>query len=923
MSAVSQSYPNYLGGLNEQPDELKKPGQLVDAFNVIPDPTTGLTRRPGFQQIATLTEADPAGTWFEVELSNQVNSDYIYYGNVRQDGKVVIYNQDGVSQSVRYTEDNASVVPHKKYEYFATYTDKEGESRTNVLVAFDENSDELDVYNTSGSAINGYFRHSSDDPLKYCVSKSHVVFANAKEVPILSAAKNASDSDKSKYYSFVSLKVIDTQSYDYIFKVFGASDVIDTYRYITEVEADRIDDVDSDYDKDTTLPLQTEGPFRFDLDGPGIDEKAVVELTFTGQVQQLKSSDGDGYRNEARYSWSTRIITPGKGFKKGQTYKKTLDGVAGGPDLEVTFKINDVNTVTGTVNQDVNPGDVTDEEANGILRALQTGFQGNPTIDNAIIVGNGIYLESDEPFSVSTAEIAVADVINSQKLEDDLVPLARINSVGDLPVECYAGFVVEIDNSLDGENNYFLQFNAESETGDIDQPTSSNITKADGYWEEIAKPYEQHNPRNGTLPHMITIARQSTQDKFVFVVSPIEYEKRTAGTALDNPSMFIDNARITDINYYKNRLFFFTSVGTVISSRAGEINNLFLNTAISLSLIDPLDVVANSNQRVAINGSAIVNNGMVLFGDSEQYMLTTNSDVLSSETVNVTKVANYTFDPNSKPIYLGTNLGFISNGLTRFYEMTNLYERGPVDINERSQQVQDLFARRFDMPVSSREQSVVMIYKRYTGPELGDSSPNLMLYRFRQENSQESSQTSWVKWQLEDLKELNESVKRVAFASLPQDKVFVVAVDSSQTCHLWRLGTGAPYRDGWTNSEDGVPYKTIIKFPTIYARSGDNSDVMANLTIHRVKLSTAAIGTYDLTIERRGYDTYKILVEQTPADEYYSDAFPDSDEKIETVPIYTRNKNLTLTMSTDYNAPLTLRSLTWEGDYNRPYYKSV
>ena len=34
MTAVSQSYPNYLGGLNEQPDELKKPGQLVEALNV-------------------------------------------------------------------------------------------------------------------------------------------------------------------------------------------------------------------------------------------------------------------------------------------------------------------------------------------------------------------------------------------------------------------------------------------------------------------------------------------------------------------------------------------------------------------------------------------------------------------------------------------------------------------------------------------------------------------------------------------------------------------------------------------------------------------------------------------------------------------------------------------------------------------------
>ena len=44
--------------------------------------------------------------------------------------------------------------------------------------------------------------------------------------------------------------------------------------------------------------------------------------------------------------------------------------------------------------------------------------------------------------------------------------------------------------------------------------------------------------------------------------------------------------------------------------------------------------------------------------------------------------------------------------MTRFYEMTNIYDRGPVDINERSQQISFQFGRGFNMPVSSREQSM-------------------------------------------------------------------------------------------------------------------------------------------------------------------------------------------------------------------------
>jgi hypothetical protein len=318
---------------------------------------------------------------------------------------------------------------------------------------------------------------------------------------------------------------------------------------------------------------------------------------------------------------------------------------------------------------------------------------------------------------------------------------------------------------------------------------------------------------------------------------------------------------------------------------------------------------------------------MVLFGNSEQYMLTTNTDILSPDTVNVTKVSNYTFEPTSRPGYLGTNIGFVSGGMPRFYEMTNLYERGPVDANERSQQIFLRFGQGFNAPVFSREQSLVMIYKRYTT----EGSSDMMMYRYRQENSQDSSQTSWVQWQIG-------GGLPVCFVSLPINQMFVVVVDEGE-CKLYNQNSeslkGLPattlvappkYTDGYTDNADGNKFKTIIKFPTIYAQSGSatpKSDITANLTIHRVKLSTAVIGTYDLTIERKGYDTYNLLVEQAPADEYKSEFPTLYGERVETVPIYTRNKNLTLTMSTTYDAPLTLQSMTWEGDWNRPYYKSV
>ena len=919
MTAISQSYPNYLGGLNEQPDELKKPGQLVKALNVIPDPTIGLARRPGFELVEQSKVApgepdvlpDPEGTWFEMEFPNEVNEDYIYYGNIREDGQIVIFNQDGQKQAVRYTDKSAAILPHKKYLY-----------NNNKLEVLNDSGEVLDTVDVSTTTKNGYFKHRKENPLKYCVSRGHVIITNPDELPTLSKPKAATNSEKESYYSFLNLKLIDTANYSYIFSVYGNQENYETFDYITEVETTEIDDILSDYDTDTLLPLQTDGPWLFELgiEGEnGITEVAEVEVEFRGQVVQLKSGEGDGYRNEARYSWSTQIITEGKGYKEGQYFQNVLPGVNGLPDLTLTFVINETKTVTEAVGVKVKPEVTGDMGAEEILQALQSAFAANDRIDKALIVGNGIYMEGTDPFSISTAEIAVADVMNSQKIKDDVVPLVRINTTAELPVECFAGFRVEVTNSFDDQNNYYLEYVAESQT--VREQTNTVDTKSDGYWEEIAKPFEPHAPRVGTLPHMITLAREADQSRFVFIVSPIKYARRTAGTENDNPTFFRDNVRITSLNYYKNRLFFFTSGGTVISSKAGKIEDLFLDTAINVSVIDPIDVIANNNQRVPIYGSAIVNNGMVLFGDSEQYMLTTNSDILSSETVSVTKVANYTFDPLSNPIYLGANLGFVSAGVSRFYEMTNLYERGPVDINERSQQIQNAFGQGFNMPVSSREQSLVLVYKS------GARSPNMRLYKFRQESSQESSQTAWVRWQVD---------KAIAYASMPKDKIYLFVKDDELGCKIYKMNTinalnyNGPdeippqYTDGHTADTPGVEYTTRIEFPTIYAMNGDKADMTANLTIHRVKLSTGEIGAYRLQIEREGYDDYLITVEQTPASKYKADDEPTLlDEKIETVPVYTRNKNLRLVMVTEYDAPLTLKSMTWEGDYNRPYYKSV
>ena len=76
MPSITQTIPNYVSGISEQKDELKTPGQLTVAKNVLPDVTQGLMKRPGGMLVKSLSDDGTAannsvttGRWFSYYLS--------------------------------------------------------------------------------------------------------------------------------------------------------------------------------------------------------------------------------------------------------------------------------------------------------------------------------------------------------------------------------------------------------------------------------------------------------------------------------------------------------------------------------------------------------------------------------------------------------------------------------------------------------------------------------------------------------------------------------------------------------------------------------------------------------------------------------------------------------------------------------------
>ena len=103
MPAITQRIDNYLGGVSKQSDDKKLPGQVTECLNGYPDPTFGLTKRPGLKWIANLgtgTTYDNS-KWFYIART----ADEKYIGCIKPKpnsgyGDIDIWNIDGTACTV-------------------------------------------------------------------------------------------------------------------------------------------------------------------------------------------------------------------------------------------------------------------------------------------------------------------------------------------------------------------------------------------------------------------------------------------------------------------------------------------------------------------------------------------------------------------------------------------------------------------------------------------------------------------------------------------------------------------------------------------------------------------------------------------------------------------------------------------------------
>ena len=210
------------------------------------------------------------------------------------------------------------------------------------------------------------------------------------------------------------------------------------------------------------------------------------------------------------------------------------------------------------------------------------------------------------------------------------------------------------------------------------------------------------------------------------------------GDDVTNPEPSFIGKTINKMLFFRNR-FALLADENIILSRPGDFYNFFAKSAIQFVSSDPIDISASSEYPAILYDGIQVNTGLVLFTKNQQFMLTTDSDVLSIQTAKINSISNYNFNFTTNPISLGTTIGFLDNAgkYSRFYEMANVVREGEAQVVEQSAVVPRLFEKDLRLISNSRENSIIFF------SEEGSST----LYGFRYfDQIQERKLSSWFKW---------------------------------------------------------------------------------------------------------------------------------------------------------------------------------
>ena len=946
MASVTQTIPSFTGGISEQPDQLKFPGQVKDVTNAIPDITRGLYKRPGAKRVGTtpLANVQSGGSWFHYHRDEEEGS---YIGQVAADGQLRMWKASG---------DNAGAAQ-------------------NI------------TYGTGGqTAIQNYLATSNAENIQF-LTINDTTFVSSRDstnANTLVGSTGTTTANPNTHFAFIEVTRTENGR-QYGLNLYNSNATTSFTRATRiKIQSDTLDE-SGGTGQSRGIGIQT-----FSVDS-GSKKNLIFKLDIRGQQGNIGGEGNTPQDFACAYARSIFLLHGGEGWTTGDTTTVTMDqakgrtvtgtltsgtdGNSGKGESSATYTIQvlEHETVTvkanlGLVRPEPTPFDADtavsgDQVLGGILAELPAGISGT-------IIGNGIYLSSNNSF-------------NCEIVEDDLMRSmgTSVNDVTLLPKQCKHGYIVKIANArISEEDDYYLRFEG------------LNDQDGTGSWTECAKPGIAKSLTNMPLVIQRTaLANGGTSSEIAtFTIKQFTYADREVGDDNSNPFPTFKDKRVNKVLFFRNRLAFLAGEN-VILSRPGTLGtpDFFSETALTVSANDPIDISCSSTFPSELFDGIDINSGLVVFSTNQQFLLSSDDTVLNPDTAKLRSLSTFNYNKDIPPVSLGTTIAYLddSGKFSRFNEMANIAREGEPNVVNQSQVVPTLLPKEIDLFTNSRENNLVIMGKTNSDTVQGFRYLNV---------GDKRQQSAWFKWKFNnpllyhfiindeyyflDTDKFLQSVRLVQTESDPaivQDNVdFLLHVDNHTTISggsyssstnlttfssvSWLPSVTTPNYDlvvidtntnsarvgrygkptststtsftlpgNWSSATltIGYLYEYSVAFPTFYLSrqqgEANRADVNSSLVVHRVKFHFGKIGLYETTLSRIGKSDYTEIYESTELDEYDASDAPYLEEFIKTVPVYEKNTNVDITLKSSHPAPSTLRAVSWEGDYSPKYYRRV
>ena len=719
MANIRQTVPAYSAGISEQPDHLKFPGQVKDCLNAVPDVTKGLFKRPGARRVGTakLPNVQTGGSFFHYYRDDNEGS---YIGQVAPNGQLRVWKASGrnagAEQTVVYGTGGQTAITN-----YLTTNDPENLQFLSINdTTFVSNRDTTNSNTLVGTTGTTDGRPSGEE---HCAFVELTRTENGRQYAV-----NIYDSTSTGNLTTVkrATKVAITGNTFDETDGSGSCPGIGTAVYAVTADSSYATNERILHVKNSSGTTITSGKNNLTFRVSALGQQGISPNYSAGE----NGAGGQNYR--CSYHLELVLLHGGEGWDVGDKitiipeHASTASTSDGQANIEVTVIEVETTQVKATVNSSgdglIRPSPTpfdadTAITAEAILGGISTNL---PSGINAKVIGTGVYYSSANPFSVEV-------------MEDDIMRVFQksVNDVSRLPVQCRHGYIVKVSNArISDEDDYYLRFEG-----------NDNLDGS-GSWVECAEPGIAKSFTNMPLVIQRTsMANQNTSSEVAtFTIKQFTYADRAVGDNRTNPLPRFVGQRINKVIFFRNRLAFLSGENVVLC-RPGTLGepDFFVESALATGAADAIDIACASVFPSDLFDGIEVNSGLLVFSTNQQFLLSSDAEILNPETAKLRSVATYNYNKDVPPISMGVTVAYVDNSgkFSRFNEMANVRREGEPTVVEPSKIVPTLLEKDIDLLTNSRENSIVLFGKTSSRDVLG----------FRYFNvGDKRQQQAWFKW---------------------------------------------------------------------------------------------------------------------------------------------------------------------------------